>query len=571
MRSLLPLTVLLAATPVHADPVTVGGATFEVVATIPVPDNPHGAAFSADGSRAYVACSGADVIAVIDTTTYEVLGTLDAGATPLDVMLDPAGDTLIATQFRGEALVRIPLSGDALETVQPVGSGGSLFTPRAVRGGRRYLVSEFSDLLSEITPDGALRRVWAAVDRPYPTSVTRDGILVFTPLRDSGEVMILDTLNDRVRARVSVGAHPEGGGLTNDDVSYVAASGGANEIAFINTASFAVETTLTEGVGPRPFSVTMTPDDRYALVNNAGGSTLSVLDLESRALVGEIPVGQTPIVVRAHPDGERFFVSCEGDHVVSVVRMTGRTHAAPPGAVPDAATTEVLVLGMIHSGHRTSRRYSLDVVRRLIQTYNPDDICVEIPPNRFAAAQREWRATHTITEPRVKVFPEYVDVLFPLSDEMDFTIIPTAGWTAEMNDYRNAALRAIEHDPARAGQWKAYQRSLARMGAELEAIDGRDNPRVVNSAVYDRAVERAYGGPYNTYFNDDLDDGGWDHINAKHWALIARHLDAIRGQGRRVLITYGAGHKYWFLKRLAERDDVRVLDAGPVFDAALIP
>ena len=546
-----------------ADPLTLGGTQFEVIATIPVPDNPHGTAFSADGSRAYVACAGADLIAVIDTTTYEVLRTIPAGSTPLDVILDPAGAALLATQFRSDTLVRIPLAEGEIEPVQKLGDGASLFTPRAVRGGRRYVASEFADLVSEVDADGSLRRTWAAVDRPYPASVTRDGILVFTPLRDSDVVMVLDTLNDRVEARVPVGAHPEGGALTNDDVSYVAASGGADEVSFINTASFKVETVVHEGVGPRPFSVTMTRDDRYALVNNAGANTLTVLDLRARKAVGRITVGATPIVVRAHPDGERFFVSCEGDHVVSVVRMT---RPAPPPV--GEKKTEVVVMGMIHSGHRTSHRYSLDVVRRMILAIHPDDVCAEIPPNRFARAMREWRTQGRIDEPRVRRFPEYADVLFPLTDTEHFTIIPCAGWTAEMSDYRKAQLDRIAQDPDRAGQWAEHEAALAQFERDLTAMDGRDNPRVIHSRAYDAAVERAYGGPYNRYFNNDLDDGGWDNINAKHYALITKHLDAIRGQGRRVLITFGAGHKYWLLKHLAQRDDVVLLDALRFVDAA---
>ncbi len=572
-RGLLPVfavAAVFATTPAIAEPIRVGDVAFEVVATIPVPRNPHGSAFSADGLRAYVACSADDVIAVIDTRTYEVIGRLDAGATPLDVMFEPGGGSLIVTQFRGDSLVRLPIAGGgAMEEVQRVGAGPSLFTPRAVRGGRRYVASEFADLLSEINADGTLRRSWPAVDRPYPPSVTRDGILVFTPLRDSDEIMVLDALNDRPAARVAVGARPEGGALTNDDVSYIAASGGANELAFINTATFEVETVVRDGVGPRPFSVTMTGDDRFAIINNAGGATLGVLDLESRTIAGEIPVGEIPIVVRAHPDGERFFVSCEGSHVVSVIRMT---RAAPTPADAHAARkTRVLVLGMIHSGHRTSEKYSLETLRAIIRAYAPDDVCVEIPPNRLPTAMRQWRESRAITEPRTRVFPEYVDALFPLLDEFDFAVIPTAGWSSEMNEFRRAALRAIENDPARAAEWAEYRESMGRLSRELEALGAGDDPRVVNSREYDAAIRRAYGGPYNKYFNDDLDDGGWDNINRKHWGLIEGHLDRVRGGGRRVLVTFGGAHKYWFLERLAERDDVEIVDPMGVLDAAGVP
>ncbi len=565
MNSLL-LPIVLLASSLSAQPgansgiVDLPGVRFEIIATVSTDRAPHGIAFSQDGSRAYVACEGGDVIAVLDTTTYQVLETLPAGHTPIDCSLEPDGKSLIVTQFLGDSIIRVPLDGSPFETVQMLTDGPSLFTPRAVRGGRRYLVCERGDTLCEVNADGTLRRAWSAVDRPYPASVTRGGILVFTPLRDSNDVLVMDVLNDRVAARTSVGLHPEGGALTNDDVSYVVACGGTNELKFINTATFEVVATVSDGVGDRPFSVVMTSDDRYALVNNSGSDTVSILDIESRAIVGELRVGQKPIVMRAHPDGQRIFISCEDDNIVTVVRLVKEP------VVRTAEKTEVIVMGMIHSGHRTSERYSLDVVRNLIRAISPDAICAEIPPNRFDAALEQQIKLGKIDEPRVRVFPEYVDVVFPLLSEMKFKIVPTAGWTKEMNDYRNAKLLEISKDPARAEQWAEFEQAGKRMEKQLEQIDANDNPRVIHSAQYDAIIDQAYGGPYNTYFNDDLDDGGWDNINAKHFALIEKYLDQVRGQGTRVLITYGAGHKGWFLEALAKRDDITLLDMGPFLD-----
>ena len=33
--------------------------------------------------------------------------------------------------------------------------------------------------------------------------------------------------------------------------------------------------------------------------------------------------------------------------------------------------------------------------------------------------------------------------------------------------------------------------------------------------------------------------------------------------GKRILVTFGAAHKYWFLERLRDRDDVRLIDLVP--------
>ena len=95
---------------------------------------------------------------------------------------------------------------------------------------------------------------------------------------------------------------------------------------------------------------------------------------------------------------------------------------------------EVLVLGTIHSGHLTDPVYNINYLKKLIKKINPDFILTEIPPDRFDEAMRQFKQDGVITEPRVKVFPEYVNVIFPLTKEMKFEIIPTAGWTKFMND-----------------------------------------------------------------------------------------------------------------------------------------
>ncbi len=68
--------------------------------------------------------------------------------------------------------------------------------------------------------------------------------------------------------------------------------------------------------------------------------------------------------------------------------------------------------------------------------------------------------------------------------------------------------------------------------------------------------------PYSRHFNDDLGAGGWDNINAAHYALIARALEQHRGEGKRFLITFGAWHKHWFKKELRKRDDIVIRPLG---------
>ena len=96
----------------------------------------------------------------------------------------------------------------------------------------------------------------------------------------------------------------------------------------------------------------------------------------------------------------------------------------------------------------------------------------------------EFRATGMITEPRVVRFPEYVDVLFPLTRTLSFTIVPTAGWTRPMDLFRTAALKRIEADPSRRAEWKEYTRANA-VADSIDQARGADDPYYINPAGYD--------------------------------------------------------------------------------------
>ena len=201
--------------------------------------------------------------------------------------------------------------------------------------GETWITTEFSDRLWTVdTREGTPRAFHATGDRPYPADVMWDGSHAFVPNLDAGSVSVIDLLNGELDATVEACPGPPGGALTPDQVTYVVACGGSDEVAFINTASFAVTGRVSEGLGPRPFSVAVPADGRHALVNNAGGSTVSVIDLESRAVVQRLEVGEQPIVLRVHPDGERVFVANEISGTLVELAPTARSEPRLPRGRP---------------------------------------------------------------------------------------------------------------------------------------------------------------------------------------------------------------------------------------------
>ena len=234
-----------------------------------------------------------------------------------------------------------------------------------------------------------------------------------------------------------------------------------------------------------------------------------------------------------------------------------------------ASKTEVVVFGMIHGSHRTSEAFGLEQLESILREAKPDMVLTEIPPDRLAMAASQFAETGEITESRVRIFPEYTEVLFPLQAELGFEIVACAGWTREMATARRAKLAELRGThPTESTQadegWEWIDATLAREGFGDDPIQMHTGNR------YDEIVETGMI-PYDVHFNDALGLGGWTNINDAHWAPCAQALNRVHGQGKRVVITFGAWHKGRLRAALSERSDCTEIDAGDLVRQALTP
>lgn len=232
----------------------------------------------------------------------------------------------------------------------------------------------------------------------------------------------------------------------------------------------------------------------------------------------------------------------------------------------DKLKNEVLILGTIHSGHLTDSIYNTSYLNKLIREIKPDYILAEIPADRFEESMNGFKRDDSISEPRVMRFPEYTDVVYPLTKEMAFEIIPTAGWTKPMADERTEKLKAISIDSTRVADWKVYLEGNQLSDSVYKSTGKVDNPYFIHTHSYDSIQDLALQ-PYNRLFNVELGLGGWENINIAHYWNIEKALETHRYKGKRFLIIYGAGHKGWFLRQLKKRDDIELLEMKPFLDA----
>ena len=365
---------------------------FETIAQLDVGRNPHQISFSEDGRTAYVATAGENRITVIDRTRYEIAGTILVPGTPLGVIPTPNRKDLAVARFEAGGVARIARSGSALGGDRGTSAGASLIVgPHA---GDRYLVSiEQADSMHVFDASGfTFVASYPTGDRPFPGAATSDGRLAFVPGYADGTVTVIDLLNDRVLETLSVGANPSGGTVLPGDIEYAVVVRGENRVAFINTASRHEVDELTEGIGESPFSMVVTPNGRLAFVNNTASHDISVVDLDTRRVIQRIPVPEVPIVMAVHPSGDELWVSSEGVHRVTVISIPEAWRDDPssrPATAPsDPAMTEVAVMGMIHSSHRTSELWGLAQVEETIRNFAPDVVCTEIAPDRWGRIDR---------------------------------------------------------------------------------------------------------------------------------------------------------------------------------------
>ncbi len=234
-----------------------------------------------------------------------------------------------------------------------------------------------------------------------------------------------------------------------------------------------------------------------------------------------------------------------------------------PGTNVKEKKTQVAVMGMIHGGHRTSQAWGLPQVRETIIRFSPDVILTEIPPDRWDRVWSEFQETQTVTDDRVLRFPEYTDAVLHVAFERGFEVEPCAAWTRPMAEHRKKRIKEFETSEACREKREEYNRANAAIESRYsDSIDDEDDPRILHSVEYDRRMKEQLT-PYDEYLNDWIGEGGWTNINAAHMALVDEAITA--HGGKRILITFGSGHKYWFLEKLAMRDDVEIVSLLPYF------
>lgn len=272
--------------------------TDEVVATVQLSGFPFGVVVSPDGERAYVAnyfAIGAaeSLVSVIDARTATEIATIPVGLQPRGIAISADGKTLFVANATSGA-VSIVDTEALVETVRvPTGAGATVAIP-SPDGSAVYVTNQNEDTISRIDLSDLSVLTVPSGDQPSGLAVHPSGDFVYVAAEKDDAIEVVDPDTLAVVARIPVPLpelvvfHPSG------KAAYVT-SPDPGLLTVVDTSVHEVTVQVPVGVGTE--GISFHPDgDRLYLVNFRNDEVL-VFRLDSMSVETSIPTGEFPVAL----------------------------------------------------------------------------------------------------------------------------------------------------------------------------------------------------------------------------------------------------------------------------------
>jgi YVTN family beta-propeller protein len=227
-----------------------------------------------DGNYAYVLNNHENTVSIVSTTSHTVASTVDVGMNPQNLSFSPDGLYAYVTN-KGE------------NTVSVIDTQLALDMPLAA----------------------VIRVIAISADPPKGIAVTPDGLTAFVATASGtgygNKVSVLDLLRKKeidtdddelngitpITLYTAMEGAPRAVAITPDGTrAYVtnlySNPAGDDTVSIIDTENYAVLGEITVGDGPR--GIAITSNGKYAIVANAWGDSVSIIDLDSDTVVSTI-------------------------------------------------------------------------------------------------------------------------------------------------------------------------------------------------------------------------------------------------------------------------------------------
>jgi len=290
-------------------------ATLQVVAKVPVGNDPHEVIASADGTTAYVSNYGFgsfNTLAVIDLVNQKALPSIDLGPLRGPHGLTFVGGKVWFTADAAKAIGRYDPATQKVDWILGTGQNRTHMLWVAPDQQRIFTTNVSSGTVSIIEqveikmgpPPGANRP-------PEPPSGPPTGPPPGGPPHSR---------TDWDETVVRVGNGSEGFDVSPDAKELWTANAQDGTISVINLADKKVVATLSANVKGAN-RLKFTPDGTRVLVSTLGGPDLVILDAVTRQVIKRVPIGHGAAGILIEPGGNRAFVACSPDDSIAVINL----------------------------------------------------------------------------------------------------------------------------------------------------------------------------------------------------------------------------------------------------------
>ena len=290
-----------------------------------------------------------NMLAIVDPSSLQVIARIPVGNDPHEVIASTDGRTAYVSNYGFGAYHTLAVVDLVAQRALPSIDLGPLRGPHGLTfvGGKVWFTEEAAKAIGSYDP--AAKRVdWilgTGQNRTHMIYVSPDMKLIVTTNVSSGTVSIIEKTiggpgqggpqagpprgpggsrgapgGDWNEMVVRVGNGSEGFDVSPDGKEIWVANAADGTVSVIDLASKQVTQTLEANVGGAN-RLKFTPDGKLALISTLRGSEVTVIDAATRKTVKRIAVGHGAAGIVMQPDGARAFVACSPDGYVAVVDL----------------------------------------------------------------------------------------------------------------------------------------------------------------------------------------------------------------------------------------------------------
>lgn len=310
--------------------------TKEVVDVIQVGNTPYYTVVTPDGAHVYVANVVDKTVSVIQTSDNTVIATVNVpafGLGPTDLAITPDGLNVYCLNYgdgtTGTSCSVIRVSDNTVVATVPCGVN-PLWISVAPNSAHVY-ITDNSDRVTVIETTG-----FTSTDitsglggqSPYDVAVTADNAHLYIPIGTT--VKVYRTSDNTVTATITTGGGPTWAVMSPDGLHVYIYKSSANAIAVIQTSSNTVVATVPIGGGVNgPHSLVVSPDSAHVYVANSTDNTITMFETTGFTVVTNISLGATPGYIAVTPDSSHVYVG-SGISTLSVIKASDQSVVVVP-------------------------------------------------------------------------------------------------------------------------------------------------------------------------------------------------------------------------------------------------